>query len=83
MLGDEVLTNWTRFAQYFDFWKVFLEAGEVQVRYMFQKDFISHFMDVFFENTPPVVVIKNKKKLSKYSKPKYDNLARLLHALVQ
>ena len=26
MLGKEVLTNWNRFAQYFDFWKVFSES---------------------------------------------------------
>ena len=85
IMPNEVAKNWTKFQQYFEFWKDFAYSGESQISFLFQKQFIAILIDFFLEKKSPIPEFSEKKYSmgNRYVEPAFDPLIQTLELLVR
>ena len=85
IMPTEVAKNWTKFQQYFEFWRDFAYSGEPQISFLFQRQFIAVLIDFFLEKKSPVPELSEKKHSmgNRYVEPAFDPLIQTLALLVR
>ena len=82
----EVAKSWTKFGQYFEFWRDFAFSGTPQVRYLFQKQMIAYLIDFFLEKKSPLGNLFSEHKHSmgnRYTNPEFDPLIQTVAILLR
>ena len=82
----EVAKAWTKFGQYFEFWRDFAQAGTAQVRYLYQKQMIAFLIDFYLEKKSPLgnEISEHKNSMgNRYANPEYDPLIQTIAILVK
>lgn len=82
----DVAKSWTKFGQYFEFWRDFAYAGTPQVRYLYQKQMISLLIDFFLEKKSPLgnEISEHKHSMgNRYTNPEFDPLIQTIAILIR
>lgn len=82
----DVAKSWTKFGQYFEFWRDFALAGTPQVRYLYQKQMVAYLIDFYLEKRSPLgnEISEHKHSMgNRYTNPEFDPLIQTLAILIR
>ena len=82
----DVAKSWTKFGQYFEFWRDFAFSGTPQVSYLFQKQMIAYLIDFFLEKKSPLgnEISEHKNSMgNRYTNPEFDPLIQTIAILLK
>ncbi|EGR29288.1 ubiquitin carboxyl-terminal hydrolase family protein, putative [Ichthyophthirius multifiliis] len=84
ILNTEVAKNWLKMQHYLEFWRDFVQGGEYQVQWAFQKEFIARFIDFFLGKSSPLTCFGEKKHEigNKFVQSSFQPLIQLVYYLV-
>jgi len=85
LMPTEVAKNWTKFSQFFEFWRDFASSGEPQMFYLYQKEFIAVLLDFYLEKRSPIPEFSEKKHSmgNKYTEPEFHTLLQTVAIMIR
>jgi hypothetical protein len=85
IMPTHVAKNWTKFQQFFEFWRDFAYSGEAQMTYLYRKEFIAVLIDFYLEKASPLQNFSEKKHQmgNRYAEPAFNPLVQTVAVMVR
>jgi len=83
-IPTEVAKNWTKFTQFYEFFRDFAASGDAQISFLFGQQFIATLGDIYLDKKSPINLCEKKHSIgNRYADPDFNALIQTISLMVQ